>query len=47
MNRKMPAPRNPYAAAAKKRVAGTHAKPEKAKRRAAKMEVRNLGAITQ
>lgn len=37
--RKMPAPRNPFVAAAKFKKAGAHATTEKAKRRAAKSEV--------
>lgn len=45
MKRKIPAPRNPYVAAAKFKKAGVHVKSKKARRRAAKMrEAREVGA---
>ena len=47
MKRKIPAPRNPFVAAAKFRKAGAHTKPHKALRRAEKIEIRGYGRVAR
>lgn len=46
VNRKIPAPRNPYVAAAKFRVAGVHVKSEKAMRRAEKVQLKGISGYS-